>query len=135
MPTVRRGAAIVRRRPTQARARRRARSASRARSMMLEELEDPHLFGALAARNAHLADAASLGPPDLCCLQKVFEPRRNTIGGLLGTAESGAPAAEPQAQGFYHHVIGLDVSSPAPVATTTRATFSEITARCGDRPL
>ena len=79
--------------------------------------EEPILGAALEERTAGLSDAASLGPPDLCYLFKTFEPRRNKIvGGLLGAEESAQPSvASPH--GFYHHVLGLDVSSPAPVAT------------------
>ena len=86
----------------------------------VDEHADTSLYAALAARTSRLADASSLGPPDLCYLHKVFEPRRSTIvGGLLGTAapSSEVPLDETAPRGYFHHVIGLDVSSPAPLAT------------------
>lgn len=84
------------------------------------ERADTHLNAVLAARTAGLDDASSLGPPDLCYLHKHFEPRRSAIvGGLLGAATdvSSTQPSEATPCGFFHHVLGLDVSSPAPVAT------------------
>ena len=80
--------------------------------------EDPADINAtLAARTAALSSIVSLGPPDLCCVTKSFDKKSSKgLGGLLGGA--GAADVEPlPPRGFCHHVIGLDVSSPAPVAS------------------
>ena len=82
--------------------------------MSSEEEEDSILGAALAARTAGSSSASSLGPPDLCYLQKSFQ-RKALVGGLLGAATPELGDSTPV--GFFHHVIGLDVSSPAPVAT------------------
>jgi hypothetical protein len=52
---------------------------------------------------AVLGEAPGLGPPDLCWLQKAPKARS-----LLGGAA--------EAQGYYHFVLGRDVSSTAAVA-------------------
>jgi hypothetical protein len=80
-----------------------------------EAIEDQ--FGdSIVARDEALAvlvQAPGLGPPDLCWLQKA--PKSSTF---LFTPS----AAEPK--GYYHHVLGRDVSSSAAVC----AYFAELTA-------
>lgn len=89
--------------------------------LLREEAEDGALGAALAVRTAALAQAGTLGPPDLCYLQKTHERHASKLGGLLlgapvegGSDGDGRPA--DGSIGFYHHVIGLDTSSPAPIA-------------------
>jgi hypothetical protein len=79
-------------------------------------------FGdSIVARDAALAALGSsvhgLGPPDLCWLQKA---RR---AGLLDRGS--------EAQGYYHHVLGRDVSSGAAVAAYFALLTSRVEARSG----
>ena len=91
------------------------------RAAEFAEEEDLLLGAALSARTAALSAAESLGPPDLCYLTKVAERRTNAlIGGLLGSSGTSAGATKANAggvTGFYHHVIGVDISSEAPIAS------------------
>ena len=87
-----------------------------------DEEHDPVLHTALAARTRHVCCGTidSLGPPDLCYIEKEYTPssRSSLVGGLLGNSETSNSAAPTMpARGHYHHVLGLDMSSTAPVAT------------------
>ena len=94
--------------------------------MPAEEEADIGLGEALAARTRALAagNCTSLGPPDLCYCQKKYEASSgravagSIVGGLLGSSsDTGAAGDSKPPQGFYHHVLGLDMSSTAAVAT------------------
>lgn len=59
----------------------------------------------LTARNAAISNAdeiPGIGPPDLCWVQR-------TAKGLFRTKT-------PKKQGYYHWVVGLNVTSPAAIA-------------------
>jgi hypothetical protein len=90
-------------------------------SQVVQSEEDASFGRALAARTAALGSATSLGPPDLCYLHRRFDKSAlgGALGGLLqGLSASPAPAAPAgELSGLYHHVIGLDASSPAPIST------------------
>ena len=82
-------------------------------------VRDATAGAALAKRTASLANADSLGPPDLCYL---FVQRSSSSGLLpslrglvLGTAAT-MDEDGPATIGLYHNVVGVDVSSPAPIA-------------------
>ena len=95
------------------------------------EISDSSFGAALAARTVALSTVTSLGPPDLCYLHRRFEQRplvggHSALfqglgvgggGGAEGDAVAGGSTAVAQQAGCYHHVIGLDVSSPATVST------------------
>jgi hypothetical protein len=82
---------------------------------VIEAIEDE--FGdSIVSRDETLAvlvQSPGLGPPDLCWLQKA--PKSSTF--LFSST-----ASEPK--GYYHHVLGRDVSSSAAVC----AYFAELTA-------
>ena len=81
----------------------------------MEEVEDSAVGAALLSRTAALSAAESLGPPDLCYVCKTAQRHRGALRGLLGGSTSDDDTSRSAA--FYHHVIGLDVSSPAPIAS------------------
>lgn len=78
----------------------------------LQEAIEKEFGESIVARDeatVHLASNPGLGPPDLCWMQKT---PRGSMTGVPG---------EPR--GFYHYVLGLEVSSSANVA----AYFASVT--------
>ena len=71
---------------------------------------------ALAARTAALGSAENLGPPDLCYLVVQQSTATGLLPSLRGLVLGMSEDHEPAATGIFHHLIGLDVSSPAPIA-------------------
>ena len=72
-------------------------------------------FDPIAARNAALVDASNLGPPDLCVMTKAVQQQAGAL--MSSLLSSGEEANEEKHLSSYHYVLGLDVSSPAPVAS------------------
>ena len=91
----------------------------RTNSMAAIEDAAASLGAAISERTQLLAGAESLGPPDLCYLFVQRSPSGGLLPSLRGLVLGSAAAEDssgPITTGVYHHVIGLDVSSPAPVA-------------------
>ena len=91
---------------------------------VVQEVVDSDFGAALTSRSRQLVAGRAglgLGPPDLCYLHKSYKSALG-LGGLKllgGTLQVGE---DQPAVGFYHHVIGLDTSSPA----TVSAYFAEL---------
>ena len=71
---------------------------------------------ALAMRTAALGSAENLGPPDLCYLVVQQSTAIGLLPSLRGLVLGMSEENEPASTGIFHHLIGLDVSSPAPIA-------------------
>lgn len=71
---------------------------------------------ALAMRTAALGSAENLGPPDLCYLVVQQSTAIGLLPSLRGLVLGTSEENEPASTGVFHHLIGLDVSSPAPIA-------------------
>ena len=90
----------------------------------VQEAVDGEFGAALTARSAELSRGpVALGPPDLCYLHKSYRSALG-LGGLKLLGGTVQLAQDQAAVGFYHHVIGLDTSSPA----TVSAYFAELAA-------
>ena len=90
----------------------------------VQEAVDGEFGAALTARSAGLSRGpVALGPPDLCYLHKSYKSALG-LGGLKLLGGTVQLAQDQAAVGFYHHVIGLDTSSPA----TVSAYFAELAA-------
>ena len=89
-----------------------------------QEAVDAEFGASLTARSVELGrGAVGLGPPDLCYLHKSYKSALG-LGGLRLLGGTLHVAEDQSAVGYYHHVIGLDTSSPA----TVSAYFAELAA-------
>lgn len=78
----------------------------------MEEAEDAQFGAVLRGRSMALRSSMGLGPPDLCYVHKEYKAPL----GLGGLSVFGMKLSDDRTVGFYHHVLGLDVSSPAPIS-------------------
>ena len=87
-----------------------------------QEAVDAEFGASLTARSVALGrGAVGLGPPDLCYLHKSYKSALG-LGGLRLLGGTLQVAEDQSAVGYYHHVIGLDTSSPATVSHSSHST-------------
>ena len=82
----------------------------------MQDSPDAEFGAALRARTAALRRVDGVGPADLCYLQKAYRAPLG-LGGLKLLGGAIQLTSDQPAVGFFHHVVGLDVSSPAPAAS------------------